>query len=274
MTQKKVRFKKSFIIFSGTLAAALIMGAALFWFLREGAAPRPGAMPPQSDYRMQAEGLRFYGTNQGRRVISIAADRFTLRKGKIGFFSTGLTQRALIENGVIEIYAGKVGTAPTFSQNHPRGLRSGSPPLARNPAGEDHRELATLFADLAGKGSGETAPVEPVDFSGLFSEETFASLLPARNISEIEVAPVTVRLHGERGVLTQIAASGAFVRLREREIVFAGNVRVSASGAELKTERLSFFPETALLETDRPFVLKQGRRTLEGTGFKTNIFLK
>jgi hypothetical protein len=282
MTKKTFSLKKSLIIFSGTLVAFLTLGGAVFLFLQERDAPTRGAMPTQPAYRMQAEGLRFYGTNQGRRVISIAADRFTLRKGKIGFFSTGLTQRALIENGVIEIYAGAASSpeavrAGASATVHP----GGNPPdidsargVARQPAAENNQELSLLFGEEAKQESDGSSPAERVDFGALFAEETFSSLLPTRNIAEIEVAPVTVRLHGNRGILTQITAAGAAVRLKEREILFTGNVRVSASDAELTTDRLSFFPETTRLQTDRPFILRQGRRTLEGAGFSSDIFLK
>jgi hypothetical protein len=97
MNLKAVSVMKKILLLA-IAAVALIGGASLYRFLNEPDAPpnRKGAV--QTAYRMQVEGLRFYGTNQGRRVVSIEADRFTLGKGKIGFFSTGLTRRATIEN--------------------------------------------------------------------------------------------------------------------------------------------------------------------------------
>ncbi|MBU0653353.1 MAG: LPS export ABC transporter periplasmic protein LptC [Proteobacteria bacterium] len=214
-------------------AVALLGGLAFFWFLREPDAPKDRKVAVQPAYRMQIEGLRFYGMNQGRRVVSITADRFTLRKGKIGFFSTGLTRMALIENAIIDIYA---ATAPP-SRNAPPS---------------------------AGK----------FDFGGLFAEETFSSLFPARNIAEIVVSPVTVRLHDDKSVLTEITAAKASVRLKDKEILFTGNVRVSAGGAALTTEQLTFLPGTSRLRTNHPFVLKRGDRTLKGANLTTDIFLQ
>ncbi|MCG2741569.1 MAG: LPS export ABC transporter periplasmic protein LptC [Syntrophaceae bacterium] len=215
-------------------AVALLGGLAFFWFLREPDAPKDRKVAAQPAYRMQIEGLRFYGMNQGRRVVSITADRFTLRRGKIGFFSTGLTRAAMIENAVIDIYA--AAPAP----------------------------------------SSQTAPPSDgkFDFGGLFAEETFSSLFPARNIAEIVVSPVTVRLHDDKSVLTEITAAKASVRLKDKEILFTGNVRVSAAGAALTTEQLSFLPGTSRLRTNHPFVLKRGDRTLKGANLTTDLFLQ
>jgi len=119
MNLKAIPVTKGKILFLAIAAVALIGGLAFFWFLREPDAPKDRKTAVQPAYRMQIEGLRFYGMNQGRRVVSITADRFTLRRGKIGFFSTGLTRTALIENAIIDIYAG--APAPSsFSRSNKR----------------------------------------------------------------------------------------------------------------------------------------------------------
>ena len=111
-------------------------------------------------------------------------------------------------------------------------------------------------------------------FNGIFAEETFSSLFPARNIAEIEISPVTVRLRNENAILTSIAAARASVRLREKKILFTGQVRISSGNREMTTEQLVFIPETAHLRTDHPFVLKRGGRNLEGPSLTTDLFLQ
>lgn len=234
MNLKIISITKGKILFLTIAAVALIGALAFFLFLCEPDAPKDRKVAAQPAYRMQIEGLRYYGMNQGRRVVSITADRFTLRRGKIGFFSTGLTRTALIENAIIDIYAG--ATAPS-SRNAPPS------------AGE-------------------------FDFGGLFAEETFSSLFPIRNIAEIEVSPVTVHLRNDKSALTRIIAARASVHLKDQEILFTGNVRVSSGKSELTTEGLSFFPGTSRLRMANPFVLKRGARTLTGTSLTTNIFLQ
>jgi hypothetical protein len=242
------------ILLTAILLAAL--AGAVAWFTFRTERPKEGKASTQPSYRMEIGGLRFYGMNGGQQVISIAADRFTLRKGKIGFFSTGLTRTALIENGVIDIYAASAGTPKA----------RGSQPQAGSTA---LREIG----DPAEQTPPESRLLQNIDFGGLLSEETFASLMPVRNIAKIELVPVTVRLHSDRTILTQIIAAQAEVRLQEKKIIFAGNVRVLSSGSELNADQIAFLPETGRLRTDRPFVLKQGRRTLEGKGLSTDIFL-
>jgi hypothetical protein len=254
MNLKAIPVTKRKLLLPAITVVVLIGGLAFFWFLRAPEAPKDRKVATQPEYRMQIEGLRFYGMNQGRRVVSIAADRFTLRRGKIGFFSTGLTRTALIESAIIDIYAG----APSSLGAGPEH-RSAKPP----PEG------ASLLHE-----SVKAPPTGKFDFSGLFAEETFSSLFPVRNIAEIEVSPITVRLHADQAVLTRITAAKASVRLKEKEILFTGQVRVSSGGAELTTEQLAFLPGTARLRTDHPFVLKKENRTVEGTGLTTDIFLR
>lgn len=53
-------------------------------------------------YEMQ--GYCFYGTQDGKTVISIKADRFSIQKKKIGFFRFGLINEAVFENAVVHLY--------------------------------------------------------------------------------------------------------------------------------------------------------------------------
>jgi hypothetical protein len=254
MNFKAIPVTRGKILLPAIAGVALIGGLAFFWLLRAPDVQKDRKIVAQPAYRMQIEGLRFYGTNQGRRVVSITADRFTLRRGKIGFFSTGLTRTALIENAIIDIYAGAPsppGVGPEYrsAETPPVGASLLHEPVKASPAGE-------------------------FDFGGLFAEETFSSLFPVRNIAEIAVSPVTVHLHDDRTVLTRIIAAKASVRLREKEILFTGQVRVSSGGAELTTEQLALLPGTSRLRTDHPFVLKRGNRTLAGTGLTADLFLE
>lgn len=280
MNLKAVSASNGKIILLAIGAVALIIGGvALYRFLLEPDAPtgRKAAVPA---YRMQIEGLRFYGMNQGRRVVSIEADRFTLGRGKIGFFSTGLTRKAVIENAIIDVYATATARSsknapPSPGQTlrreteltDPRGNPPDDQPLPLSPVPEE---------DTLKQPSIETSPAGKFDFGGLFAEETFSSLFPVRNIAEIDVSPVTVRLRNDNGnaVLTRIIATKASVLLREKKLLFTGQVRVSSGNAAMTTEQLVFIPETSRLRTDHPFVLKRGNRTMEGTGLTTDLFLQ
>jgi hypothetical protein len=233
------------MIVAAIAAVALTGGAAYYFFRAPDAAP--GVMKQTAGkpaYRTQIDGLRFFETRQGRRVVSITADRFELGRGRIGFFSTGLTRRAMIKNAVIEIYADARQDDPIGAKPAPEGKR-------RNiPIGEN------------------------VAFSGLFAGDAFSTLLPVRNTAEIEISPIRLTLRNERTVLTSIAAVRATVLLRDKRILFTGQVRVLSGNAELTTEQLSFIPATSRLQTDRPYILKRGNAVREGAGLSTSIFLR
>jgi hypothetical protein len=252
---KTIRLSKKQFLGLALLVAVLAGGMVIYWLLRGPGAPQKGKTAArQPSYWMQIEGLQFYGMNRGRRVISIAADRFTIRKGKIGFFSTGLTQTASIENARIDIYA--------------------APPQKRAAVSKSETAEAHPEGDSPEGKRGDNLPAEKWDFGDLFADETFSSLLPTKAISSIEAAPVAVQLHGKNGVMTRIAAASASVRLKDQEIIFAGGVRVSSGDAELTAEQLVFIPRTARFRMDKPFVLKKGPRTIEGTGLTTDLFLR
>ncbi len=243
---KTIRISKKQILGLVLLGIVLVGGMAIYWLPGEpGAGQKGKTAARQPAYRMHIEGLKFYGMNQGQRVISIAGDLFTIRKGKIGFFSTGLTQTASIENARIDIYATPIPPSGKIS-----GHSNGKP---------------TQEGD---------SPAEKWHFGNLLADEVFSSLLPTKSISAIEMAPVTVVLHGGESVLTRISAAAAAIRLREQDILFKGGVRISSGEAELTTEQLLFAPRTSRLKVDSAFVLKQGARNIEGTSLTTDLFLQ
>jgi hypothetical protein len=233
------------IIWATIAAVALTGGLSYCYFLRAPDA-RKGETKAiaKSAYRTQIDGLRFFETRHGRKVVSITADRFMLGRGKIGFFSTGLTRRATIQNATIEIYADAQPSAPVGTKPAPEGRPHDIPP---------------------GKN---------VAFNGLFAGETFSTLLPVRNIAEIVISPITLTLRNENTVLTSITAVKATVLLRERRILFTGQVRVLSGKTELTTEQLVFIPETSRLQTNHPCILKREDMVSEGSSLTTDIFLR
>jgi hypothetical protein len=199
------------------LAAAVSLGAA-YWLLGEpGVHTSQMAVLLQPKSRMQILGLRFYGMNQGRRVIAITADRFTLGKGKIGFLSTGMTQAATIDNARIDLYATPQAKHESDAEIPPTESEPGN---ASNVTETGERPAAPA---LPGSPSAVSSHTEGGgEFGDLFADETFSTLLPTKSIVAIEVAPITILLHGNRDVVTQVNASAASIRLRDQVILFQG----------------------------------------------------
>jgi hypothetical protein len=261
--------KKRLLILIVLAAAAVGLGAAYWLWGEPREHTRQLAALSQPKNRMQILGLRFYGMNQGRRVIAIKADRFTLGKGKIGFFSTGMTQAATIDNARIDLYATPQARRGSDAEIPPKESEPGNALTVSENGG---RPAAPAL-------SGSPSAVSPsteveLDFGDLFANETFSTLLPTKSIVAIEVAPITILLHGSRDIVTQVTATAASIRLRDQVILFSGGVRVTTGGAELTAEQLVFDPRAARFQTDKPFTLKKGARTLAGTGLSTDLFLR
>ena len=58
-------------------------------------------------YRHQIKSFKFDSFNNGEKVLSIKADKFTIEKKKLGYFRLGLINVAIFENAVIDVYLKK-----------------------------------------------------------------------------------------------------------------------------------------------------------------------
>lgn len=188
--------------------------------------------------RHEIRGFHYEANYKGKRTISIKADRFTIQKKKLGFFSFGLINEARLENAHIHIYG--------------RGRLPGN-----NPDGSHNN--VKLRQDLT--------------FNGVFSRESLPRF-PRKRISSILMEPVCVELHDEQSVVTQISASSAAIRLKKGDIVFKGDVRVVSGSRVLTTDQLSVLPEKAVIKTERHFMLKTPEKQWEGHQLTTDIFLR
>lgn len=189
---------------------------------------------PRHDIR----GFRFDGTHEGKKTISIKADRFSIDKKKLGFFRFGLMNVARLENAFIHIYGS-------------RGLPG------KNPD-ESHSNIKSR---------------QSLTFKNVFSKEALPSF-PIKRISSIVMEPVYVELHDEQSVVTRISAASAAIRLKKGDILLKGNVRVASGARVLTTDQLSMLPEKAIVKTDQHFVLKTPEEQYEGDHLTTDIFLR
>jgi len=196
---------------------------------------------------MQIRGLQFHGHDQGgKRVLSLKADRFTIEKKKIGFFRVGLLNMVRIENGVIDLY----GRIRESSLHDP----------APHPDQDSAKQQAPMKAG------------DNITFKDLFSKDALPSF-SVKNISSIEIRPVCINLHMEKSRVSQIKASEATIRLRERDVFFRGEVQVVSGPRSLTTDHLIFLPEQGIISTDQNYILKTPVESLNGNGLTTDIFV-
>jgi hypothetical protein len=198
-------------------------------------------------------GFRLNSVREGKRIISINADRFLIQKQSIGFFRFAMLNEVRLENAAVVLYGAndiKDDIAPEAA-SFPQGA-------ALSPIGVD-----------VSKGN---AASESFKFDNVFSEETL-KLFPVKRIASIILEPVCVELRKNDAVASHISAESASVRLNEQDILFKKNVRVESDGKVLKADSLNFKPDTSSIVTDQRYTFDTPSKRWEGQGLTTDIYL-
>ena len=110
-------------------------------------------------------------------------------------------------------------------------------------------------------------------FKNVLSEDVF-SAFPIKNVERITVTPVSVKLHRNQAVVSQLFAVSAVVNLKERQIVLKGDVRVIAGPYLLTAEELIFKPEEGVFQIDKRYVMRTAEKRTEGERVRTDVFLE
>jgi hypothetical protein len=199
----------------------------------------PGGYPPagQPTQNHDIRGFRYTGAFDGQKAISIRADRFSIRKKKIGFFRFGLLNEVRFDNARIDIYGRRIkaekGTGTALNRGRPAGGLS---------------------------------------YGAVFSKESMVSF-PAKRIATIVFRPVQVVLHDETSEAARISAGSGVIRMTKRDVMFKGNVRVSSGRHILWTDRLKLLPEKTMIITDGPYTLQTPGRKINGQRLTADIYL-
>ena len=176
---------------------------------------------------MAIRGFTFNGYDEGRRTLSIRADSFIVDKKKIGFFRCGLMNTAKLNNAVIDIYASEA--AASHSDPHKNTLNSTTQKIVRR-----------------------------IDFPDLLIPDNLKSITKKR-ITAIEMSPVTIRIHDKKGVISSVCSKYAKISLKDQDIKFDTNVRVTAGSRILTTKHLAFIPKRSVFRRDifsKPYWLR------------------
>jgi|GEM_PF-1278684 len=235
MISKKQRFYLILVFIAGLCAG----GIAVYLHNRPDSpvSANIGKFYQQVRERIRIRGFKFTGYNEkGEKVLTIRADKFSVEKKKIGFITTSLLNVAVVKNARIDMYA--------------RNSVSGE-----NAAAE-------LKEQMSG-----------VTFEDSFSKDTLATL-PIKNVSSFSIEPVSLNLYNGDSLVTGISANSAEISIKQRAMVFKGNVKVVSGEKTLTTERVTFSPEKARFKTDSRYILKTKDGTSEGIKFTSDIFLK
>ncbi|HDH98908.1 MAG TPA: hypothetical protein ENF70_07240 [Deltaproteobacteria bacterium] len=187
--------------------------------------------------KQRITGFRFQGFHDGKKVITIKADKFTIEKKKLGFFRLALMNEARLANAFIRIFCEEAPTTPGDS-----------------------------------KASSNSRPGQSMSFGHVFSKDSLPPMAVKRVFS-VMMAPVRIEVYEGKSLVTAISARTGTIRLRRREILFKGSVKVVSGARVLKTDQLRVIPDRGVLRTDYPFVLKDHENRINGKHLLANLFL-
>jgi len=209
-------------------------------------------------HRHEIQGFRYEGTQDGRSVISIKADRFSIQKKKIGFFRFGLLNEAKFENARIHIYGRR-----NRPENKLDTLQLSN--TEKNPSAQKGEKLKSYP-------QGHTKRLENLIFDNVLSKGTLP-LIQNKRVSSLIMAPVKVVIHDERNIVSRISAFSASIRLRKQDILFKGDVRMVSGLRVLNADQLSFHPDKSVVRALKHYKLKTPEIEREGQNLITDLFL-
>jgi len=286
MAMSRKRITILFLFFAATIAGGTLFSA--FHHRSSYSIHEPIDTPSYGNQRAGHEirGFHYEADYKGKTTISIKADTFSIQKKKLGSFRFALMNEPVFKNAVIHIY-GKGGVQKnkpkdSYNQNEGReqvNLPGENPPLpgTRQVSSTETEPVAGDFDTVPGKKPDQSQyipePEQRFRFNDIFSEDSLPPF-PVKRVSSVVLKPITIELHDEDSVVTTISASSGVIRLKQRDILFKGNVRVISGSKVLTTELLSMLPQEAVFKTDRPFMLKTPEKQWNGNRLITDVFLK
>ena len=241
--------KRSKLIFF--ILSVSVIGAMAFLYHKHRTSIVINSIPefqhqPYPGHRVQIQGFHFEGNYEGKKAITITAERFTIEKRNLGLLRFGMLNVAKLKNAVIDIYGQVIKDSISSDQN-------------------GHHQTYGR-ANLKGQSK------RGITFANVFKKETLPSF-PEKRISSILIDPICLKIHVDNFLITQITATTASIKLKNRHIVFNGDVRVISGENILQTGQLTLIPEKAILQTDHHFIIKTAEKREEGEHLRTDIFL-
>ena len=209
-------------------------------------APSTHSTTSQAPPSHAINGFRFTSNQDGHRSIDIRADRFLLKKKKMGMFRLGLFNEAIFQNARIDLYG---------QRRDPLEKATGT---ADYPSG-------TLYIEAPGQGEGYA-------FSNAFSPENFESL-QLKKIAAVHLAPIALRFFVEDHLKISVRADRAVMDASPREMRLTGNVIWQGGDAELQTDSLVVFLSDNIIRSPGAYRIKRGAQVFSGHKLEADFLL-
>lgn len=183
----------------------------------------------------EIDGFSYQCDRDGQRIITIRADRLTIRKKKVGFFRFSLLHEPLLQHGLIQLH-------------------------------DEQLLNRTQVTDSPG----ERKP----SLDQLFSKEALPDL-PIKNITSVAIMPVILEMFNGAGeIATRISADSAVIHFSSRDILFKGNVRATSGPRQVLTGSLSLLAEQKVLTTEDRYLLTDQQNRTKGRKLRTDLLLR
>ena len=200
--------------------------------------------PARAPVSYAINGFRYSANHAGHIGFEIRADRFELKKKKVGMLRFGMIKEARFSNARIDLYSDQ-------------------------PASVDSTNGQTQPAP------GDVSPQslsETISFKDAFNAESLASL-PTKNVAAVRFAPIELRLHAGGQVEVTVTADRASIKPQTREIQFTGNVRWKRGPVTLRADDLLASLEKNLLRVPRGYHIDNHGEVTEGQNLRSDMLL-
>ena len=166
--------------------------------------------------RLEIIGLKYDLNFMGETSLQLKADRFVIRKKKLGLIRFGLAQEAFFENAEVSFFCKK--KLPSLHDN-------------------SNDNITTPFKLQEANAS------EPAVNYSLSSLKEMLTSSDTKRLSSVVMAPVSIFFYDEDNKVSHIYAKSASFRIQSKEVVLSGDVRMTAGEKHIKTSKLIFNPD-------------------------------
>ena len=206
---------------------------------------QPSRYTPSSP-RLEIIGLKYDLNSNGKKDISLKADRFVIRKKKMGLIRFALTQEVLFENVEISFISKDEITAEADSSNS---------------------NLPVPIKPYEAKTSDST------ENDSLFSLDQIFIPADVKRVSSFVMTPIKIFFYDNDKKVSQILANRGTIQPERKEVILSGDVRMTAGEKYIVTSRLIFRLEKDEIYIPGKYLLEIRGKRKTGEPISSDIFL-
>jgi hypothetical protein len=230
-----------------TLIVAVLVLVGLNFYSHQNqndAAAAVNRAPARAPVSHAINGFRYSANHAGRIGLEIRADRFELKKKKVGMLRFGMIKEARFSNARIDLYSDQPASVDSTN---------------------GHKQ--PVPGDVSLQSLSET-----ISFKDAFNAESLATL-STKNVAAVRFAPIELRLHAGGQVEVTVTADRASIKPQSREMQFTGNVRWKRGPVTLRADDLLASLEKNSLRVPRDYHIDNHGEVTGGRNLLSDLLL-